>query len=208
MKYDKVYCITPAKVGTGTFLHSFNKIKHTIHRHSLEKLKRLLTEETKETYLIIVGFRKAWEHYISYFFQHYRDNFFNDFKTKKNNYEGEYCLTDIENRSLSDVLYNWKYKGSYFDWIEEFVEITNIKHFDKENGFSLYNRNNHTIVIYNMDNINKVINFFENLLDIKFKKRNINKNKKYLEAKKIPPDEDFLNKMKSCEAYKIFINDE
>ena len=206
MKYDKIFCINPAKVGSGTFYHGFCMVHNEVeHGHNLETLKHAL--QTEGNNLIIVGFREAWERYISYFFQTYRDNFYNDFKTSTNKYQGEYCLTDIIDKNLDDILYNWEYKLTYFDWIEEFVEITGIKHFDKQNGFSLYNINGHTIVIYTMKHIGKVKKFFENLLDIQIENKNVNKNEIYLKAKEIPPDLEFKERMKSCEAYKIFIEE-
>lgn len=208
MKFEKVYCINPAKVGTGTFYNSFKKLKgyneHTIrHSHSLDTLQNVLNETSNK--LIIVGIRKGWDRYKSYFFQTYRDNFNNDFLTKKNNYEGECCLTEIgDGSNLKEILYNWKYKLTYFDWLEEFIEITGIKHFDKHNGFSLYKINGNTIVIYTFEHIEKVKNFFENMIGMKIENANITNNPLYEKVRDLPPDKEFIECQNKSKAYKIF----
>ena len=49
----------------------------------------------KSNCLIIVGIRNPIDRNLSYLFQTYKDKDYNDVKTKKNNYKGEFCYISL-----------------------------------------------------------------------------------------------------------------
>lgn len=89
MKFKHIEVITVGKVGSANFLpnSSNSKSKRVHHGHSLLRLKRVL--KTQSNTLIIVGIRDPIERNMSHFFQCYNDNFFNDIRTRVNDYKSK-----------------------------------------------------------------------------------------------------------------------
>ena len=166
--------ITVAKVASSAFLHGLQSKYKTSHGHSLKYLKEVLT---KSDSLIISGIRNPLDRNISYFFQTYHDNFFNDMQMKVNNYEGEYCyefpkenLKNISIEEICKMITNSKYNLSFNHWFEEFFEITQLKElgfeFNKQFGYSLFKlKNNNYLLLYRFenlrDNLDKINYFLE-----------------------------------------------
>jgi len=213
MIYKKIYVINPAKVGSATFFHSLGKEYNTIHGHNLEYLNNILNNE--ENNLFICGVRNPIERNLSYFFQTYRDNYYNDFKTRKNNYKGEYCYNEdlYENPTIPNLIksyQNFKYKYSYLDWLEEFLDIVQIKTFDKKKGYMFYNiKNNNFLLVYQLEKLEDNIMYFEDYFGVSFINYNVNKDKIYLEVKnKIKYDKDEINKLLNNSIIKFFYSKE
>lgn len=213
MIYKKIIVINPAKVGSATFFNSLRKDYNSIHGHNLEYLNNILNNE--ENNLFICGVRNPVERNLSYFFQTYRDNYYNDFKTRKNNYKGEYCYNEdlYENPTIPNLIKSYqkfKYKYSYLDWLEEFLDIVQIKTFDKKKGYTFYNiKNNNFLLVYQLEKLEDNILYFEDYFGVSFINYNVNKDKIYLEVKnKIKYDKEEINKLLNNSIIKFFYSKE
>ena len=174
LTFDKVNVITVAKVGSANFLNcDYNQTKKKSHGHSLLKLRNILKYDSNS--LIIVGIRNPIDRNLSYLFQTYSDNYHNDVKMKKNMYKGENCFipelnNNIESISLDKLInlyFNQGYHDTFNHWFREFLEITNIKKFNKKKGLSIYNfPNNNIIIIYTLEKLNKNEKYICDLLGI------------------------------------------
>ena len=100
---------------------------------------------------------------LSYLFQSYNDQFYNDVKTKKNNYKGENCyIAKMANNrfppseKIIDLYFEQKYHNTFNEWFEEFLDITKINKFNKDKGIDFYNfSNNNTIMIYTIEKLSE-----------------------------------------------------
>ena len=112
--------------------------------------------------LIVVGIRNPIDRNLSYLFQTYNDNFYNDVKTKTNKYNGEMCYIhdmnyDTDTNNVINMYFNQSYNNTFNEWFDEFFEITNInnKQFNKEKGLDFYKfPNNNTIMLYTLEKVN------------------------------------------------------
>jgi len=219
--FNKVSIITVAKVGSANFLScNYAQTKNVRHGHSLLELKRVLNNESD--CMIIVGIRNPIDRNLYYLFQtcwKFNDHF-NDVKTKKNNYLGEYCyIPEItEESSAEDIInlyFKQKYHNTFNEWFEEFLEITNITKFDKDKGVDFYNfRNNNTIMIYTMEKLSENNDYIVEKLGIIDNFKNINDSKDrlyktvYKEVKqKIVYNKEYLNNLLNTKIMKIFYNE-
>lgn len=180
--YDNVSIITVAKVASANFLYcNYNKTKKITHGHDLSQLKNIL--DKKQDHLIITGIRNPIERNLSYLFQTYNQNYFNNVKTKKNNYKGENCyipeiaskrLEDVKPEEMIDLYFKQKYHNTFNEWFEEFLNITNINKFDKNQGLDFYKfPNNNTLMIYTVESLNDNIKYICDILGItNFKNQN------------------------------------
>ena len=161
LNFNKIMINTVAKVGSANFLNCkylhVNKVEHT---HNILKLKNTL--ENDSNCLIIVGVRNPIDRNLSYLFQTYTNNFYNDVKTNKNNYIGENCyIKEMLDKNVSvekiiELYFKQNYHNTFNDWFEEFLNITNIKHFDKHKGVDFYKfPNNNTIMIYRLEKLSQ-----------------------------------------------------
>lgn len=150
--FDKIDINTVAKVGSSDIFNSVKQKYKTHHGHSLLHLKNVLKND-KNT-LIVVGIRNPIDRNLSYLFQTYNNNFYNDVKTKTNKYNGEMCYIhdmnyDTDTNSVINMYFNQSYHNTFNEWFDEFFEITNInnKQFNKEKGLDFYKfPNNNTII--------------------------------------------------------------
>lgn len=219
--FNKVSIITVAKVGSANFLScNYAQTKNVRHGHSLLELKRVLNNESD--CMIIVGIRNPIDRNLYYLFQtcwKFNDHF-NDVKTKKNNYLGEYCyIPEItEESSAEDIInlyFKQKYHNTFNEWFEEFLEITNITKFDKDKGVDFYNfPNNNTIMIYTMEKLSENNDYIVEKLGIIDNFKNINDSKDrlyktvYKEVKqKIVYNKEYLNNLLNTKIMKIFYNE-
>lgn len=164
MNFKKIEIITVAKVGSSDFLHSCKKIHPTIHSHSLLHLKRILINHKNR--LIIFGIRNPIDRNLSYFFQTYNDDFYNNVRIKANNYKGEYNyikeirrnkINNVNTERLIKIYFNMSFHKTFNEWFTEFFEITGIDKsvFNIEKGLDFYNfPNNNTIMIYTLEKLN------------------------------------------------------
>ena len=220
--FNKVEIITVAKVGSANFLHCNYTLKKKInHGHSLLHLQNILNN--KSDCLIIVGIRNPIDRNLSYLFQTYNHNDYNDVKIKKNNYKGEICyipemantcLTNIEPEKIINLYFNQKYHNTFNEWFEEFLEITTINKFDKEKGIDFYNfPNNNTLMIYTMEKLNENEKYICDLLGITNFENSNNHNKRsykelYKEVKKlIIYEKEYLNNLLDTKIMRLFYND-
>lgn len=205
----KVVICTPAKVGTGSFLHTLKEKYETIHTHSLLSLKKYLLEKNN---IIITGFRDPIARNLSYFFQTHENDYYNDFKTKYNHYEGEYCYVGKLPNSVKKVINIFKENTnhiSYNQWIKEFLEITkiNIKEFNKEKGLMVYKLpNNNTLIVYTLEKLNNNLNEICEILDVdSINIHNENKKNLYKKVKsQIKYDKEHLKKLIYTKELKFF----
>jgi len=205
---DRICVVTPAKTGTATFLRTCEKHYKTIHSHNLNFLKNVLNNSTNNT--IITGIRDPIARNLSYFFQTHNDDFYNDFKIKENDYKGEYCYlgklpSNID--EIIDIYLNKTNHNSYNDWLKEFLEITNIKSFNKEKGLQIYKfNNNNTLILYTLEKLNfneKEILDYLNIDNVVL--GNINKNKIYQNVRnKIKYEKSHLNQLLSTNEIDFF----
>ena len=172
INYDKSFIITVGKVGSSTIYHSLCKSKKVSHHgHSLGWFKDIM--QNKKNVLFIVGVRNPIKRNLSYFFQTYKNDYFNEIKTKKNNYKGEYCYIEklIDNQDVSlfvEEFKNFKYHFTFNDWFYEFFELNNIKDFDKDKGYSIYDLdNNNKLLVYTLEKLDSNKDDLCKLLDIK-----------------------------------------
>ena len=162
-KINYIHICSFPKTGTSTFFYNLRNNYTITQNHSLLKLKYMLSEQNN---FIILGIRNPFDMYISKFFQDHNANFNDDVEIKKNNYIGvnNYCTDNLENHTLDNIINlfdNTVDFNLYNDWLEEFFEIieTNINtfNFNIEKGYSFYNNNNNTLLIYTLEKINNNI---------------------------------------------------
>jgi hypothetical protein len=219
--FNKVIINTVAKVGSANFLKcKYSQTKHVKHGHSLLELQNILNKESN--CLIIVGIRNPIDRNLSYLFQTYTNNFYNDVKTKKNNYQGENCyIEEMANNILPsseriiDLYFEQKYHNTFNEWFENFLEITKISHFNKDKGIDFYKfPNNNTIMIYTMEKLTENENFIINKLGIIKELVNHNNSEKryyyeiYNEIKqKIVYKKEYLDNLLNTDIMRLFYND-
>lgn len=162
-KINCIYICSFPKTGTNTFYNNLKNNYIITQNHSLLKLKYMLSEPNN---LIIIGIRNPFDMYISKFFQDYNANFNDDVEIKKNNYIGvnNYCTDNLENHTLDNIMKLFENNTNfnlYNDWLEEFFEIIEINintfNFNIEKGYSFYNNNNNTLLIYTLEKLNNNI---------------------------------------------------
>lgn len=104
----EIYIISPGKTGSSTIYHNLvgtigitskltnnpkkNPVYKSINTHSLKILKDTL--KYKSDIIIFTGIRNPIDWALSFFFQTYQRKDLIDFRTQKNNYEGEYEYQD------------------------------------------------------------------------------------------------------------------
>ena len=229
--FDKVKILTVAKVGSANFLYCNYLQKNDIyHGHSLLDIKNTLNNEIN--CLIIVGIRNPIDRNLSYLFQTFNYNFYNDVKTNKNNYKGEYCyISEISTNKISnmnidnikinsspekiiDLYFKQKYHNTFNEWFEEFLEITKIDKFNKDKGIDFYNfPNNNTIMIYTTEKLNENNKYISDILGItNFTNKNDSANReykeKYEEVKKlIIYEKKYLNNLLDTKIMHLFYSD-
>lgn len=169
----RIEIMTVAKVASSTFLHSLDHKYKVTHGHDLSKLKVILKKH--QNTLIIGGIRNPLDRNISYFFQNYHNNRFNTLRTKANKYVGENCylcpskqITKYTSTQLIKYFFKNKIHFSFNDWLNEFMELTNIKNksFNKAKGMQLYKLpNNNYLLFYTFEKLNKntpeLLSFFK-----------------------------------------------
>lgn len=166
MVYHIVSC---AKVGTGTMKYS---IPTAISYHEVWMVKDILEKRKNDT--IIVGIRDPVARNLSYFFQTFRNKFYNSVQTRKNKNKGERCyVPELDKEDLTSeeiITYFLKQPNlhTFNDWFEEFLEYSGITSFDKEKGLQVYNYpNGNKIVLYTLENLKDNQEEICKILDIK-----------------------------------------
>ena len=230
--YETVIVNTVAKVGSANFLKckysQSNKIRHN---HSLLELQNTLNE--KSNCLIIVGIRNPIDRNLSYFFQSFNLRGYNNIKTRKNNYKGEYCYipgmsdskeaiwenSDIKinfsAEKIIDLYFKEKYHNTFNDWFEEFLDITKISKFDKDKGVDFYKfPNNNTMMVYTMEKLIENDEYIKEKLGIVSDIKNINNSKLrgyseiYEEVKhKIVYKKEYFDKLLNTDIMRLFYNE-
>ena len=224
--FSNIEIITCAKVGSRDFLDSCKNKYSTSHGHSLQKLREILSNSRNT--LIIVGIRNPIDRNLSYLFQTYPDDIYNDVKTRANNYEGEYCyIPEIPNwvngdvhfsaDKLIELYFNMPYHNTFNDWFEEFFEITGLseKKFNREKGLEFYQfPHNNVIMIYTLEKLNSnraEICKFLDIQDLYYSNNSDFRgyNKLYNEVKKkITYTQDYLNRLLDTDIMKFFYTSE
>lgn len=230
--FNQVNIITVAKVGSANFLHcNYSQTQNIKHNHSLLRLQSVLNNESN--CLIIIGIRNPIDRNLSYLFQTFNDNFYNDVKTKKNNYKGEYCyiselsrditsiynnnnsINNLSTKKIIDIYFNQKYHNTFNDWFEEFLEITKIDNFDKEKGVDFYNfPNNNTIMIYTLEKLSENEKYICEKLGItNFINRNNSEKRNYKNIYKVVKDtivytKEYLDNLLNTDIMRLFYDDD
>ena len=102
-KSKKYQVITVAKVGSASMYHSLKKAKKKVyHEHSLARFKNLL--DTESNLFFIVGIRNPIDRNLSYFFQTYKDDFYNQNITDISVFSESALLSKITNFTYDDML--------------------------------------------------------------------------------------------------------
>jgi len=223
MNFKKIEVITVAKVGSSDFLHSCKKIHPTKHKHSLLRLRKIVNNHTDT--LIIVGIRNPIDRNLSYFFQSYDYEFYNNVKTKVNNYKGEYnyinkfVKTKIKNISTEEIIqryFNMPFHNTFNDWFMEFFEITSIdkKRFNIDKGLDFYSlSNNNTIMIYTLEKLNDNKDEICSLLKIPFLLHSNNSNNRHYKdiynnvKKNIVYKKEYLDKLLNTDIIRFFYSE-
>lgn len=168
----KIHIVTVAKVASSAFYHSLTHKYDTVHRHSLQWLKYVLDNDKKA--LIISGIRNPLDRAVSYFFQTYCDNFYNDNKIGTNNYLGEYCykmdketLLKTDPKVIVKMIRESPFTYTFNDWFKEFFAIVKVKGFNKEMGYQLYALpNNNYLLLYTFEKLNDNLETFKSMFGI------------------------------------------
>ena len=219
--FIKVIVNTVGKVGSANFLKcTYSQSKDINHSHSLLELQNTLNK--KSNCLIIVGIRNPIDRNLSYLFQTYRDKYYNDVKTKKNNYKGENCyIAEMSNNifhsseKIIDLYFEQKYHDTFNEWFEEFLDITKISKFNKDEGIDFYKfPNNNTIMIYTMEKLTENEKYIIDKLGIIGGINNNNDSNKrdyyeiYKEVKqKIVYKKEYLDNLLNTDIMRLFYNE-
>lgn len=211
MMDKKIYIISPAKTGTGSFLKSCEIVYPTVHSHNLDFLKDVLECKDK---IIITGIRDPIARNLSYFFQTKNDNYYNDFKTSKNNYQGELCYIKDCPKDYNDLIKVFFEKVnmlSYNEWLEEFLQVTGIESFNKEKGYEKYIlKNNNCLLLYTLEKLHNNKHEIFNEIGISNEiKTNVNSSDEYLQVKKkIKYEPDFVRPLLFTKELEFFYTKE
>ena len=227
LNIKSVEIITLPKTGSSSCMGSLKKIYNVNHCHSLKHLKDIL-QNSKNT-LIISGVRNPIEMIISLFFYGYDKPYLRDqssIRMKINDYKGQKLYYDttqsliihnsldkLANQFFSRVETNGECNLNLFnDWIKEYLEITNIKEFDKKKGYQLYKLNNNNyIFLYRFENIissDIFIDFFKIPFSHEKNIKDINYIKKITEFKNyIKFDKNDMNSFFNTDYVKFFYSD-
>ena len=205
-RFNKIFIINPAKVASASFYHGLNNKYKCIHGHNLDLMRREIDNTSNN--LFICGVRNPITRNESYFFQTKQDDYFNDFKTKKNNYEGEYCYNEYYN-NLIDKFNNRENKYTYLDWLDEFLDITQIKSYDKSRGYQIYRiKNNNSLLVYTFEKLNQNKSFFESWLNFRIQNKNINTSIEYKKFKRnIIYERNYINKILNNDLVRFFYSE-
>lgn len=218
--FNKVEIITVAKVGSANFLNChFYQTTNVKHGHSLLNLRNILYN--KSNCLIIVGIRNPIDRNLSYLFQTYKDNKYNDVKIKNNSYKGEFCYIPnmaknkfICAEKIIDLYFCQSYHFTFNEWFEEFLHITKINKFNKDKGIDFYNfPNNNTIMIYTLEKLSENEKYILDILGIKNLENKNDSNKRdyckiYDEVKqKIMYKKEYLDKLLNTNIMRLFYNE-
>ncbi len=209
--------ITVAKVGSSSFKNNLEKKYPCHHSHNLLRLKKSLS---KGGATIVSGIRNPIDRNLSYFFQTYKDKFFNSFKTKQNKYQGEYCFVEElkESEEVDDytkAFFNQSYLFSFNEWFEEFLDITEIKDFDKQKGYQLYDLgNDNKLFFYKLEDLNSNIDEIKTIFDLQeWNTTNVGSKKKYSAIYKktkeqIQYPQEYLDRLLTTDTMKIFYTED
>ena len=159
---ENIHINTVAKTASASFLHSLkNKSQDVRHTHNLRDLANVVND-SKNT-LIISGIRNPLDRNISYFFQTYSDNFYNNVKTAANEYRGEHCyvmskedLLKASPLELISIFLSQQIHFTFNEWFYEFFDVTKILDiaFDKKQGIKLYHLpNNNHVLLYTFESL-------------------------------------------------------
>ena len=215
MVYHIVSC---AKVGTGTMQYS---LPAAISYHEVWMVKDIL--EKRKNDMIIVGIRDPVARNLSYFFQTFRNKFYNTVHTRKNKNKGECCYVpelDKDNDSItSDEIISHFLKQpnlhTFNDWFEEFLEYSGITSFDREKGYQVYNYpSGNKILLYTIEKLKDNEKEICEILDIKrFHIANQSMHKWYADLysetkEKIRYPKAYLDSLLNTDIIRIFYTDE
>lgn len=219
--YDRIIINTVAKVGSANFLKcNYSQSKDISHGHSLLELQNILN--TKSNSLIIVGVRNPIDRNLSYLFQTYNNEYYNNVQTKKNNYKGEYCYISkmvnnkfLHSEEIIDLYFEQKYHNTFNEWFEEFLDITKISKFNRDKGVDFYNfSNNNTIMIYTLEKLSENEKYIIDKLGIMGRITNINNSEKadyykiYNEVKQtIAYSKKYVDNLVNTDIMRLFYND-
>ena len=222
LKIDNIHINTVAKTASASFLDSLkDKFPKIHHGHSLLDLADVI--KNRRNTFIISGIRNPLDRNISYFFQTFADDFFNDVKISKNNYKGEYCFVmtkdELLNTNPLDLIKIFKSQQNHYtfnDWFYEFFSITKVlnEQFDKKNGIKIYQLpNNNHLMFYTLENLGANENFIKSFFGIKnFFHSNNSARRKDAEIYKVfksllTLDSDYKQKLLQTSIMKYFYTD-
>ena len=113
---------------------------------------------------------------------------------------------------MINIYFNQNYHNTFNEWFQEFLEITNIKSFNKDKGIDFYNyKNNNIIMIYTIEKLDLNKEYLINLLKIEnFRNVNNKSNDKiYNEVKnKIEYKKEYLDNLLNTDIMNIFYTEE
>lgn len=161
--FKHILVVTVAKVGSSNFLHSLKHKYPVIHHHSTKVLENTVNNSSNT--LIIVGIRNPLDRALSYLFQTYPDDGYNDVKTSKDNYKGDYCFIATQNNFLKltakqiiESFFEKEYHTTFNNWFYDLFRITNIDKlsFDRDKGYQTYDLpNNNTLLLYTLEKLDE-----------------------------------------------------
>lgn len=213
MVYHIVSC---AKVGSGTMKES---IPGAILYHEVWTVRDVLENRTNDT--ILVGIRDPVARNLSYFFQTFRNKFYNQVQTEKNKNKGEYCYVpelDKDDLTSDEIISHFLKQPNlhtFNDWFEEFLEYSGITEFDKERGYQVYDYpNGNRILVYTLEKLKDNEKDICELLNIKeIRVSNQSKHKWYADLyketkEKIIYPKSYLDSLLNTDIIKLFYTDE
>lgn len=146
-KYEHITLCTPPKVGCTSILEAIKR--KGLEGHVVHDPRDILSINN---HLVIIGVRNPAEWGISYFFQTWQDVMYNMLRLPSNNYKGQCCnqftRPDAPPHKVLYRLENFENLWTLNEWWTEMNKILNIKDFDKEKGFQVYDYKDNKVVIY------------------------------------------------------------
>lgn len=140
---ERVEVLTVAKVGSSDFLYSLRHKWPTHHGHSTKRLQEVL--DTGSNTLIVAGARNPLDRNLSYFFQTYSDDFYNDVRTAANAWRGEHCYVaageQLLRQSPSALIAQFLSQRNHWtfnEWWADFFAALPLRDFDKQRGYQFY----------------------------------------------------------------------
>lgn len=182
---NHIFICSSGSVASGSLYHTFHKKYKTVeHVHQLKTIKEQVQRcSTHGDYtLFLMGVREPIARNISFFMQrcdHPETRVFYD-EHDRNGYLGS--KENIQSMDTEKIIRKFKKRNfgrSSLDWLNKAINLLDIsidgEPFDKETGYTVYEKPTYTVIIYRVENISEFEKFVRSFLSVTDEAKRVNK---------------------------------